>query len=32
MEGKPVEVATTIEALEKENTYFAHKLKSPWWE
>ena len=31
MEGKPVEVATTIEALEKENTYFAHKLKSPWW-
>lgn len=31
MEGKPVEVATTVKDLEKENKYFAHKQKSPWW-
>jgi hypothetical protein len=32
MDGKAVEVATTIEALEKENDCFIHGLGSRWWE
>jgi hypothetical protein len=32
MDGKAVEVATTIEALEKENDFFIHGLGSRWWE
>ena len=31
-DGKEVSTAITLEQLEKENIYFAHKLKSPWWE
>lgn len=31
MDGKPVEVATTVEELEKENQCFPHKLGNKWW-
>lgn len=31
MEGSPVETATTVEQLEKENQCFPHKLGNKWW-
>lgn len=31
MEGRPVETATTVEQLEKENQCFPHKLGNKWW-
>lgn len=31
MEGHPVETATTVEQLEKENQCFPHKLGNKWW-